>query len=237
MIKNAVSVSTNVQSWKVEIRVMKGKHMSEIHRISSGSVNCYIISNGENAILVDVGTKRHKEKILNQCKLFNIQLIVLTHGHLDHCQNAAFLSEALQVPVAISKEDMNLIPDNMKQPLLAKTFLGKIIRRVSITSFKHDTLPVFKPDVFLAEGDDLTSYGITAKVIALPGHTEGSIGLDVDGDKLIVGDALMNMLYPTVSMLYVNREKMLESARKISNIGKRKIYFGHGSSKENRIWI
>lgn len=47
----------------------------------------------------------------------------------------------------------------------------------------------------------------------------------------------MNMFYPTVSMLYHNRNNMLESARKISSIGKRMIYFGHGKPVANKQWI
>lgn len=47
----------------------------------------------------------------------------------------------------------------------------------------------------------------------------------------------MNMFYPTVSMLYHNYEQMLESARKISELGERIIYFGHGKPKKNRIWV
>ena len=35
--------------------------------------------------------------------------------------------------------------------------------------------------------------------------------------KLFVGDALMNMFYPTISMLYT--DKMLESAKRIGEMG------------------
>ncbi|TCL57004.1 glyoxylase-like metal-dependent hydrolase (beta-lactamase superfamily II) [Kineothrix alysoides] len=211
--------------------------MSAIHKISGGNVNCYIIFNGNNAILVDTGREKYKRRVLEACRRFNIRLIVLTHGHMDHCQNAVYLAEALHAPIAISKKDMNLIPDNMKQPLTARGFLGKIILRISAKSFESDTLSEFKPTIYLKEGYDLSEYGINAKVVELAGHTEGSIGVDVDGDKLIVGDALMNMFYPTVSMLYTNREQMLQSAKRIGELGKRKIYFGHGRPIENRIWI
>ena len=60
---------------------------------------------------------------------------------------------------------------------------------------------------------------------------------DVDGKHFIAGDALMNMFYPTVSMLYHNKDSMLESARKISNIGNRIIYFGHGKPVLNKNWV
>ena len=42
--------------------------------------------------------------------------------------------------------------------------------------------------------DSLESYGVMASVLELPGHTEGSIALDVEGKSIIVGDALMPTL-------------------------------------------
>lgn len=101
--------------------------MVKIHRIASGNVNCYIVADNDKAILIDTGRKKYCEKILERCKKFHVNLIVLTHGHMDHCQNAAYLDEALHIPIAINKNDMDLIPDNRKQSLLAKTFLGKIV--------------------------------------------------------------------------------------------------------------
>ena len=95
----------------------------------------------------------------------------------------------------------------------------------------------FKPDILLNDGESLSSYGINAKIMALPGHTDGSIGIDVDGAFLMVGDALMNMFYPTVSMLFHNKNDMLESAGKIGRMGNKIIYFGHGRPVSNRQWI
>ena len=91
-------------------------------------------------------------------------------------------------------------------------------------------------DIFLEDGDSLSEYGVDASIIALPGHTDGSIGIDVENKGLIVGDALMNMFYPTVSMLYNDKTSMLESVDKISQLGERKIYFGHGKPIKNRNW-
>ena len=62
----------------------------------------------------------------------HVSLIVLTHGHMDHCQNAAYLANALQIPIAMNKKDMNLIPDNRKQSLSAKTLFGKIVLSFSL---------------------------------------------------------------------------------------------------------
>lgn len=210
--------------------------MVKIHRIVGGNVNSYIVADNDKAILIDTGGKKYREKILEKCKDFHVSLIVLTHGHMDHCQNAAYLANALHIPIAMNKNDMNLIPDNTKQSLLAKTLLGKIVLSVSLNSFEKDILEEFEPTIYLKNGDNLSDYGVDAKVVELPGHTKGSIGIEVE-DNLLVGDALMNMFYPTVSMLYVDEQEMLSSAKYISELGDKTIYFGHGKPKRNREWV
>lgn len=210
--------------------------MEQVQRIVCGNVNCYLISNGENAVLVDTGRKKYRQAVLDACKPYRVQLLALTHGHMDHVQNAAFLSQALHCPIAMNKADLPLLADNMAQPLSANSILGRIVRSVSVKSFQRDRVPAFVPTASLEDGDDLDSYGISAKVVGLPGHTDGSIGLDVGGRELIVGDALMNMFYPTVSMLYRDKAAMLDSARKIEALGPRTIHFGHGRPVQNRKW-
>lgn len=211
--------------------------MNTIERIKCGNGNCYLIKENDKAILVDTAREKYKNKILEICKKNNVQLIVLTHGHVDHVQNAAFLSKELGVPVAINKADLKLLGNNMNEKLSAHKLLGRIVLKLSEDSFKNDIIPSFMPSVYLNEGDSLSNFGINCTVIQLPGHTEGSIGLNVWGTDLLVGDALMNMFYPTVSMLYGDKKQMLLSADKISKLGKIKIHFGHGKALENRIWI
>lgn len=211
--------------------------MSEIHRIKCGNVNCYIIENGTNGILVDTGKKEFIGKVVESCKSYNVKLIILTHAHYDHAENAAQISDSLGIPIGMNENDCNLILSNTNQSLAAANMLGKIVLSVSLKEFAVRSMPVFKPDVLLHNDDSLSHYGINARIISLPGHTDGSIGIDVDNKHLIVGDALMNMFYPTVSMLYHNRGDMLESARKISNIGNRTIYFGHGKPVTNKQWV
>ncbi|MCI8814194.1 MAG: MBL fold metallo-hydrolase [Lachnospiraceae bacterium] len=207
-----------------------------IQRICCGNVNCYLVADGKKAILVDTGREKHRQKVLEACRAYDVRLLALTHGHVDHVQNAAYLARALGCPIAMNQADNALLDDNMTQPLSAHSFLGKIVRSASIKSFHQDKIPAITPDLSLEEGDSLDAYGVSARVIRLPGHTQGSVGIDVMERELIVGDALMNMFYPTTSMLYNDREAMLQSAARISALGERKIYFGHGKPVENRNW-
>lgn len=211
--------------------------MSEIHRIKCGNGNCYIIENGDSGILVDTGKREFADKVIAACKLHHVKLIVLTHAHFDHAENAAQISDCLGVPIGMNEKDCDLIKSNTNQALSAETFLGKIVLSASLKDFARRAMREFRPDVLLNDGDSLAGYGVNAKVVTLPGHTDGSIGIDVDGRALIVGDALMNMFYPTVSMLYHNKAEMLESAGKISKLGNRTLYFGHGKPVSNRQWV
>lgn len=210
--------------------------MHEIKRIKCGNGNCYIVTSGESAVLVDTCRKQFRERILRECGMLNIRLIVLTHGHLDHVQNAAWLSHRLNAPVAMSRADTALLSDNLAQMLHARTLLGKIVLAASVNALRYTKIQEFSPQVWLDEGDSLERYGIPAKVIGLPGHTDGSIALDVEQSDLIVGDALMNMFYPTVSMLYHDEAQMLRSAERITALGERTIFFGHGKPVANRKW-
>lgn len=210
--------------------------MHEIKRIKCGNGNCYIVRSGESAVLVDTCRKQFRERILRECGMLNIRLIVLTHGHLDHVQNAAWLSHRLNAPVAMSRADIALLSDNLAQMLHARTLPGKIVLAASVNALRYTKIQEFSPQVWLDEGDSLERYGIPAKVIGLPGHTDGSIALDVEQSDLIVGDALMNMFYPTVSMLYHDEAQMLRSAERITALGERTIFFGHGKPVANRKW-
>ena len=208
-----------------------------VRRIRCGNGNCFLLLTGEDAVLVDTARAGSRQAILDACKPHHVRLIVLTHGHLDHVQNAAFLARALDCPIAMHQADAELLADNERQALSARSLLGKIVLGISLQSFRRDSIEAFTPAVFLKEGDSLQEYGCGATVLELPGHTKGSIGLDLGEAGILVGDALMNMFFPTVSMLYHDRKAMLDSARRISSLGPRLIHFGHGKSVPNRDWV
>ena len=210
--------------------------MSIIERIRCGNGNVFIISDGENAILVDTYREQSKDMIVEKCKDKNIRLIVLTHGHIDHIGGAAFLSKALNAPIAMHEADYSFVKDNRFEQMFAHTLLGKIILKLSEKSFKEDKTDPFPVERFLKDGDSLHEYGISATIIGLPGHTKGSIGIIIDDADVIVGDALMNIISPVKAAIYGDKAIMEQSAAKISTLGNVTVHFGHGKPVKNRKW-
>ena len=207
--------------------------MAKIIRIKGGTDNCYIVEDGGKAILVDTSSGACYDQVMTECDKHEMKLIVLTHVHFDHAENAAKLSQRYGVPVAIHQADEELFDSYAKQPLKSWGIVGRVVLGMSLKVLKNTV--VEKPEylIYVKDGDDLSSYGINAKIVELPGHTLGSIGVDVEEKDLLVGDELDNWIKPAVGHLYYDLEAIRESAEKIRKLGKRTIYFGHGNPADN----
>lgn len=197
--------------------------------IKCGGVNCYLLSDGGSSVLIDTATFKYREKLYEICKRENVRLVVLTHGHPDHTGNAAFLAKELNIPSAIGEGDEELVfgrPGEIKRGLM-----GKLSGLISGAGAETVIQPVFLPAYILSEGDSLKDFGINADIIALPGHTKGSIGIKA-GSRLFIGDALVNIFKPALSGICENRADAQKSAERIRLLGCDKIYFGHGKPVE-----
>lgn len=191
----------------------------KIESLNFGFSNCYVLTGKDGSILVDTGMPKSKTQLLEKIRDKNVRLILLTHGHLDHVSNAHYISKQLNIPIAMSEEDYPLIK-GAKMEINTDVFVAKVIKPFFMFMAICNKSDGFTP-IFIKEGDSLVTYGVDAKIIALSGHSKGSVGvLTVDND-LISGDA-------TTNIFYVDRKKMLESANKILSMGIRHIYPGHG---------
>ena len=207
--------------------------MAEIKRIKGGTDNCYLVTDGGKAILVDTASKQNLDQVRAECDKYEMKLIVLTHVHFDHAENAAELSRRYGVPVAIHQEDEELFESFDKQPLKSSGPVGRAVLGLSLKVLRNTRVEKPEQLIYIRDGDDLSPYGIEAKVIELPGHTLGSIGVDVEGKHLLVGDALDNWIRPGVGHLFYDREAVKKSAEKIRMMGDRTIYYGHGKPTGN----
>lgn len=206
--------------------------MARLKTIKCGGVNCYVLSGDGGSVLIDTATYKYRDKVLDACVKYNVRLIVLTHGHPDHIQNAAFLAEELDIPVAMGEGDEELIFDRNFEKMKPDGLIGRALMAFSSADPKMTAVPLFIPTYLLKDGDSLEKFGVKARIISLPGHTSGSIGIEA-GPCLLVGDALMNIFAPSLPKIYEDRETAVKSALKIMSLGRKKIFFGHGVSVES----
>ena len=208
--------------------------MSTVTRIKCKTDNCYLVANDKDAFLVDTGSAIGYDQVLAECSKYNMKLIVLTHTHFDHAENAAKLSKHFNIPVACHEADVELFESYDKQPMESYGIVGKVVLDMSLKVLRET--PVEKPEnlILIKDGDDLSAYGFEAKIIGLPGHTKGSIGVDVEGKHLIVGDELDNWISPATGHLYNDLDAIKKSADKITALGERTIYYGHGKPTKNK---
>ncbi len=208
--------------------------MHKVHWIKCKTDNCYIVESNGKAILVDTGSGEAYAAVSEGCRKYDLCLIVLTHVHFDHAENAAKLSEEFDVPVAFHKADEVLFDNYLAQPLVSYGIVGRAVLGLSLKVLRDTKVKKPEKIVYISEGDDLSAYGIGAKIVGLPGHTRGSVGVDVEGKSLLVGDALDNWIRPATGHLYSNIEDLKDSAEKIRSLGERVIYYGHGKPTANR---
>ena len=204
-----------------------------VERIKISYANCYLLSGEGGAVLIDTCNYKDGPKILERIKDKNVRLILLTHGHFDHVSSAKYLAKRLNVPIAMSEKDVPIIGRGEDSILLGSTPLGRVISFFSQPVLKKSTYSVFTPDVLLEDGQDLSNYGVKAHVVALPGHTKGSVGVLTDDGDIIVGDAMFNIFRPTGSRIYEDRNTMEQSVGKIKKSGAKTIYVGHGNPIKN----
>jgi glyoxylase-like metal-dependent hydrolase (beta-lactamase superfamily II) len=115
-------------------------------------------------------------------------------------------------------ESGNMLLSRKNRSLLSKILFSMI--RLS----KNDR---FKPDVYVDDGYDLSAYGLDAKVLHIPGHSNGSIGIMTDEGDLFCGDSLVNHKQPTLNRLIDDKTAADASVEK-QKVGIKTVYPGHG---------
>jgi hydroxyacylglutathione hydrolase len=195
------------------------------------SVNCYLIKLDSGFILIDTGYTKCRatleEKLESAgCKVGYLWLIILTHGDFDHIGNCKYLRDKFDSKIAMHNDDAGMAEKgdmfwNRKKGNFIMKSIAKLLFRLSPSDR-------FSPDIFLKDGDDLTQYGLEAKVLALPGHSTGSIGvLTADGD-LFCGDFLENVRNPALGSLMDDPKAAQPSAAKLESLRIKNVYPGHG---------
>jgi hydroxyacylglutathione hydrolase len=206
---------------------------SEIKTIYFGGLNgnCYLVKTDAGFILIDTAraskrTKLEKELESAACNPGNLKLIILTHGDFDHTGNCAYLHQKFRTKIAMHYYDSGMVErGDMFWNRKTGNFL---IRKIINVLFR---ISKFEPDLTIEEGYDLSDYGLDAKVLYLPGHSKGSIGiLTADGD-LFCGDLLTNTDKPDIGSIIDDKAAANASIEKLKRLKINTVYPGRHNIK------
>lgn len=136
--------------------------------------NCWVITSGDEALLVDAGAEPHEIGKALLARGLSLRGVLLTHGHFDHALNARAVADEHGVPLYIHRDDAEMLPDGEKN-----AYLMCYGREMSLGY----------ADRLLSSGDEVELGGEKIKVLHTPGHSKGSVCY-LAGDSLISGDTL-----------------------------------------------
>jgi Zn-dependent hydrolases, including glyoxylases len=223
----------------------------EIIRIDLRAVNCYLLKENENFILFDTGghtilDKKYTDRcqsLINElekagCKPGNLKLVILTHGDIDHIANVVTIREKYQTKISMHAGDLSLV-DNLTLEKMMRSFryrsiILKIIFQIMKNKIKKvsskilDDFKPFTPDILLNDGDSLSEYGFNAKILHIPGHTEGSIGVLTENHDLVAGDIFSCFKKPDIALNAANFGLLAKSVSRLKTMDIDTVYPGHG---------
>jgi hydroxyacylglutathione hydrolase len=201
-------------------------------------VPCYLIKVNKGFVLIDTGDSSDCAKLIKKLGDFgvksgNLNLVLLTHGDFDHAGNAAFLQKEYGAKIAMHANDSGMV-ENGDQNWSRKSkpdrisFFGRIIILISSHLARAGRFKTFKPDILVKDGQNLSDYGFNAKILELPGHSKGSIGILTSEGALFCGDLLTNMIIPAPHFMIDDNADFKASMIKLQSLPIKMVYPGHG---------
>ncbi len=204
-----------------------------VHTVFTGAANVHIVTTERGILVVDAGMPHSTFRVLGKIRSLgyapqDVHLILLTHGHVDHAGGALALHRATGAPVAMHRLDAPLVATPGLKIPPARTRMVDALGAV-LTAFGWAVpLPTFTPDLCVEENQSLREFGLDARVVHTPGHTDGSISVLFDDGAMFVGDAILNLVRVSFPLWWENADAAHASACKIRSLQPRICYSGHG---------
>jgi len=160
--------------------------------------NCTLLwcTKTNKAALCDPGGDLDRLKAAVAQAGVELEKIILTHGHIDHCGSAGILAQELGLPIEGPHEDDRFWIARLEDDGRNYGVPGK----------------PFESDRWLVDGDTVTVGELTFNVRHCPGHTPGHVVFHHPGSKLaLVGDVLFKGSIGRTDFPLGNHQQLLDS--------------------------
>jgi glyoxylase-like metal-dependent hydrolase (beta-lactamase superfamily II) len=209
----------------------------EVVPVRSLMENAYLIK-GERIALVDTLAPfswpvLQKKLTGENLSAGDIELILITHCHVDHVGNLARLRALSGATIIAGEADIPVIEGSAPaQPPSDLSMTGRMLGRMprSILEWYQRFEPV-AVDRAVSGGETIEELGL--EVLALPGHTAGGVGFhDGTGGRAFTGDLVSNYRSsPGMPVLgtSISLEEIFASQELLAGLDLDVAYPGHGA--------
>jgi glyoxylase-like metal-dependent hydrolase (beta-lactamase superfamily II) len=221
-----------------EAELMQTSPESKVQPVKHAGANIYLIETDMGHILVDVGMPGTDEALDGVFKEAgvdpkSVQLIVLTHGHVDHVGGVAHAEETTGGSVLCHRSLAASLENSKFEKATART--GNL--RTRFMNYLAGWMPFtgIKPDIVMDDEFDLAEYGIAGKIIHTPGHSASSVSIILDNGEALIGDMVREEDSGEVGLgvFYEDKAVLLESLETVAAFEPRTIYLSHGDRIDN----
>ncbi len=203
-----------------------------IIQLLNGRCNVFLLTYQSVTILIDTGTRLQWKKLNRRLQALNIQQIdylILTHAHYDHCENASAVKQSYHPTIIAHRDEAAILSSGRGAIPRGTNGLTRLI-----TDWFGDWYGALKAvrlecDIQIDAEYALQSKGLNVTIIPTPGHSPGSISLIVDNEIAIVGDAVFGVfrrsVYPPFAM---EPKQLVDSWTRLLKTGCQLFLPGHG---------
>ena len=174
-------------------------------------VNSYFLinENTNKAIVIDSGENYKLIKKIEEENSFKINYVLLTHAHFDHAGNVKKLQ------------------DDGAKIYCSKIDSEKLLNDLNLSLDFGRQFDYCNADYKFIDNEELLLNDIKIKVIATPGHTDGSVTFLIE-DMLFTGDTLFLESVGRTDFPTGNKDELIASVKKLFSLeGEYKVFPGH----------
>ena len=209
-----------------------------IVRIALSRSNVYLIKS-KPPLLVDSGAQGDMEDLTaalreNGVSLAELGFVLVTHGHADHAGLASHIRSRSSARIILGAGDVPLASRGHDDELVPMNLTARVLR-----PFISGDYPPFTADILVREGTPLDlkpATGVDGQVMAMPGHTLGSVVLVLANRAAFVGDLMMggplgglfHPQDPQESYFHADRARNRQNIAQLLALGVETFYLGHG---------
>jgi hydroxyacylglutathione hydrolase len=158
-----------------------------VHTFRRDYANAHLVTRGQAAFLFDAGFEKNAPALAEDIKAAGVdprtlRAVVVSHGHADHAGGASYFKRQFGTPIVAGAGDQSMLRSGRNDRLCPTTDSSRL--KADQDASYHSTIA----DVSVTETGALEPLtGIPGRLLVVPGHTPGSLVINL-GDAALVGD-------------------------------------------------